>query len=64
MIDMNLNSSMDWHIDNLRASKGDRRIAKEHMRTADFVADLVCHVADALRFAEGFLGKLLAHRAG
>jgi len=32
---------MDQRIDSIRVSESDRRIAKEHMRDADFVADLV-----------------------
>jgi hypothetical protein len=58
----NVNSypSMDRRIDNLRVSEGDRQIAKEHMRDADFVADLICRATENLRSAEGLLGKLFA----
>jgi len=38
---MNSYSSMDQRIDCIHASLSDRQIAKEHMRDADFVADLV-----------------------
>ncbi len=41
MINMNASSGMDQSIDNIRASESDRQIAKEYMRDADFVADLI-----------------------
>jgi hypothetical protein len=64
MINMNAYSSMDQRIDNIRVSESDRQIAKEYMRDADFVADLICRAAENLRSTEGFLGKPLVHRAG
>jgi hypothetical protein len=60
---MNAHSSMDRHIDELRVSESDRQIAKEHMRDADFVADLVCRAAENLRSAEELLSVLFVHRA-
>jgi hypothetical protein len=56
--------SMDQRIDDIRASESDRQIAKEYMRDADFVADIVCRAAENLRSAEGFLGKLFVYRVG
>ena len=55
-------SSMDRRIDSIRVSESDRQIAKEHMRDADFVAELVCRAAEKLRSAEEMLSRLLAHR--
>jgi hypothetical protein len=55
-------SSMDRRIDSIRVSESDRRIAKEHMRDADFVADLVCRAAEKLRSAEEMLSRMFAHR--
>lgn len=60
MTNMNGYSSMDQRIDNIRVSESDRQIAKEHMRDADFVADLICRATENLRSAEGLLGKLFA----
>jgi hypothetical protein len=42
----NAYSSMDQRIDSIRVSESDRQIAKEHMRDADFVADLVCRATE------------------
>jgi len=56
--------SMDPRIGNIRMSESDRQIAKEQMRNAEFVADLICRAAENLRSGEGFLGKLFVHRAG
>ena len=64
MINMNGYSSMDQRIENILVSESDRQIAKEHMRDADFVADLICRAAENLQSAEGFLGNLFVHRAG
>jgi hypothetical protein len=61
---MNTNSSMDQHIDNIRVSESDRQIAKEHMRDADFVADLICRTTENLRSTEDLLGRLFAFRNG
>jgi len=55
-------SSMDQRIDSIRVNESDRRIAKEHMRDADFVADLVCRATEKLRSAEELLSRLFAHR--
>jgi len=57
-----LQSSMDLRIDSIRVSESDRQIAKEHMRDADFVADLICRAAKKLRSAEGLLNRLFVHR--
>ena len=62
MINMNAYSSMDQHIDKIRVSESDRQIAKEHMRDADFVADLICRAAENLRSTEGLLGRLFVLR--
>ena len=55
-------SSMDRRIDSIRVSESDRQIAKEQMRDADFVADLVCRAAEKLRSAEEMLSRMFAHR--
>jgi hypothetical protein len=55
-------SSMDQRIESIQVSKSDRKIAKEHMRDADSVADLICRAAKKLRSAEGLLSRLFAHR--
>jgi hypothetical protein len=54
---MNSYSSMDQRIDRIHASLSDRQIAKEHMRDADFVADLVCRAAENVRSAERLLRR-------
>ena len=58
----NAYSSMDQRIDSIRVSESDRQIAKEHMRDADFVADLVCRATEKLRSAEELLSRLFVHR--
>ena len=63
MINKNAYSSMDQRIDSIRVSESDRQTAKEYMRDADFMADLICRAAEKLRSAEGLLGRLLVHRA-
>ena len=63
MIKMNGYSSMDHRIENIRVSESDRQIANEHMRDADFVADLICRVVEKVRTAEELVGKLFARRA-
>ncbi len=55
-------SSMDARIDSIRVSESDRQVAKEHMRDADFVADLICRAAEKLRSAEDLLSRLFVHR--
>ncbi|HKC53630.1 MAG TPA: hypothetical protein VKC33_03185 [Burkholderiales bacterium] len=55
-------SSMDQRIDSVRVSESDRQIAKEHMRDADFAADLICRAAEKLRSAEDLLSRLFVHR--
>ena len=55
-------SSMDQRLESIQVSKSDRQIAKEHMRDADFVADLICRAAKKLRSAEGLLNRLFVHR--
>ena len=62
MTKINGYSSIDQHIENIRVSESDRQIAKEHMRDADFVADLICRAAENLRSAERLLGRLFALR--
>jgi hypothetical protein len=62
MINTNAYSSMDQRIDNIRVSESDRQTAKEHMRDADFMANLICRAAENLRSVEGLLGRLLVHR--
>ena len=57
MINMNAYSSMDQHIDKIRVSESDRQIAKEHMRDADHVADLICRATENLRSTERLLGR-------
>ena len=59
----NVHSSMDRRIDSIRASESDRQIAKEHMRDADFVADLVCRAAESLRSVGDLLNGIFANRA-
>ena len=60
---MNPHSSMEQRIDQIGLSKSDRRIAKEHMREADFVADLICRAAENLRSVGDFLVGVFANRA-
>jgi len=55
-------SSMDQRIDRIRVSESDRQIAKEHMRDADFVADLVCRAAESLRSVGQLLNGIFANR--
>jgi hypothetical protein len=59
---MNSYSSMDQRIDSIHVSQSDRQIAKEHMRDADFVADLICSAAENFRSAEGLLSRLFVQR--
>jgi hypothetical protein len=61
--DMNPLSSMEQRIDQIGLSKSDRRLAKEHMREADFVADLICRAAGNLRSVGDLLGGVFANRA-
>jgi len=63
MINKNAYSSMDQRIDSIRVSESDRQTAKEYMRDADLMADLICRAAENLCSAEGLLGRLLVHRA-
>jgi len=56
-------SSMDRRIDSIRVSESDRQIAKEQMRDADFVADLVCRASENLRSLGEFLNGVFANRA-
>ena len=55
-------SSMDRRIDSIRVSESDRQIAKEQMRDADFVADLVCRAAESLRSLGELLNRIFANR--
>ena len=56
-------SSMDQRIDSIQVSKSDRQMAKEHMRDADSVVDLICRAAGKVRSAEGLLSRLFVHHA-
>ena len=62
----NLNpySSMEQRIDHLRVSESDRRIAKEHLRGAEIVVELICRACMNLRSAAQLMGRSLAHHAG
>ena len=55
-------SSMDQRIDTILVSESERQIAKEHMRDADFVADLVCRAAESLRAMGELLNGIFANR--
>ena len=55
-------SSMDQRIESIQVSKSDRQIAKEHMRDADSVADLVCRAAESLRSVGQLLNGIFANR--
>jgi len=55
-------SSMDRRIDSIRVSESDRQIAKEQMRDADFVADLLCRAAESLRSIGELLNGIFANR--
>jgi len=55
-------SSMDRRIDSIRVSESDRQIAKEQMRDADLVADLVCRAAESLRSIGELLNGIFANR--
>ncbi len=55
-------SSMDRRIDSIRVSESDRQIAKEQMRDADFVADLVCRAAESVRSLGELLNGIFANR--
>jgi hypothetical protein len=57
------NSSMDQRIDALQVSRSDRQIAKEHMRDADAVANLICRAAENLRSVGQLLNGVFANRA-
>jgi hypothetical protein len=59
---LNSHSSMEQRIDHIGLSKSDRRLAKEHMREADFVADLICRAAENLRSAGDLLSGIFANR--
>lgn len=62
----NVNSfpSIVQRIDYIRVSKSDRRIAKECMRNAESVAEIVCRAGANLRAAITFPSNALAQRAG
>ena len=51
-------SSLNQRIDSIHVSKSNRQLAKEHLRDADFVADLICRAAEKLRSAESLLSRL------
>ena len=57
---MNSYSSMVQRIEDIRASKSDRQIAKEQMHDAELMAELLCRAGTNLRFAGELLNKLLA----
>lgn len=54
-------SSMDQRIDSIPVSESDRQIAKEHMRDADFVADVICRAAENLRSVGELLNGMFAN---
>jgi hypothetical protein len=56
---VNSYSSMVQRIDHVRVSKSDRRIAKECMRKAEFVADLICRAGMSLQAAAALMGRSL-----
>ena len=56
-------SSMVQRIDEIRASRSDRGIAKEQMHDAELVAELLCRAGTNLRFAGELLSKLLVQQA-
>ena len=60
---VNSYSSMVRRIDYIRVSKSDRRIAKECMRNAEWVAELICRAGMSLQAASALMGRSLAHRA-
>jgi hypothetical protein len=59
----NSHSSMEQRIDHIHLSESDRRLAKEQMREADFVADLICRAAGNLRSVGDLLSGVFANRA-
>jgi hypothetical protein len=56
-------SSMEQRIDQIGLSKSDRRLAKEHMRDADFAADLICRATGNLWSVGDLLSAVFANRA-
>ena len=60
---LNSHSSMEQRIDQIRLSKSDRRLAKEHMRDADFVTGLICRAAGNLWSVGDLLSGVFANRA-
>jgi hypothetical protein len=60
---LNSHSSIDERIDHICLSESDRRLAKEHMREADFVANLICRAAGNLRSVGDLLSGVFANRA-
>jgi hypothetical protein len=55
--------SMAQRIDSIRMSRSDRQLAKEHMRDAELVADLIRRACEGVQSTEGLLSRLFAHRA-
>ena len=56
-------SSLNQRIDSIHVSKSNRQLAKEHLRDADFVADLICRAAESLRSVGDLLNGIFANRA-
>jgi hypothetical protein len=54
---------MAQRIDSIRMSRSDRQLAKEHMRDAEIVADLIRRACEGIQSTEGLLSRLFAHRA-
>ena len=60
---LNSHSSMEQRIDHIGLSKSERRLAKEHMREADFAANLICRAAGNLWSLGDLLSGVFANRA-
>ena len=55
--------SMAQRIDGVGMSRSDRQRAKEHLRDAELVADLICRACQGVHSTEELLGRLFAHHA-
>ena len=55
--------SMAQRIDSIRMSRSDRQLAREHMRGAELVADLICRACEGVQSTEELLSRLFAHHA-
>jgi hypothetical protein len=54
---------MAQRIDGVGMSRSDRQLAKEHMRDAELVADIICRACEGVQSTEELLGRLFAHHA-